>query len=247
MAEDGTIITALEKHILTITVDREDKMNSFTPQMFDQLSDAMTQLESDDDAWVGVLTFKGKHTTAGLDLPKFAASMRDGSRDASAETDDRVDAFALRRRCSKPVIMAVQGVCYTIGIEMMLGVDIVVAADNARFCQLEPKRGLAVFGGAHVRYVQRAGWGNAMYHLLRADEFDAKLGRCSWVLFRRWCRRVSRLNALSSWLKKSLPVRRWPFGKSNGLRRCFLIRVNGPVLMKYRHDAPGNSQFGRLR
>ena len=38
---------------------------------------------------------------------------------------------------------------------------------------MEPKRGLAVFGGAHVRYIQRAGWGNAMYHLLRADEFDA--------------------------------------------------------------------------
>lgn len=44
-----------------------------------------------------------------------------------------------------------------------------MAAEDARFAQLEPRRGLAVFGGAHVRYVQRAGWGNAMYHLLRAD------------------------------------------------------------------------------
>ena len=83
-----------------------------------------------------------------------------------------------RSRCvgaaNKPIVMAVQGVCYTVGIEMMLGVDIVIAAENTRFCQLEPKRGLAVFGGAHVRYVQRAGWGNAMYHLLRADEFDAQ-------------------------------------------------------------------------
>jgi enoyl-CoA hydratase/carnithine racemase len=69
--------------------------------------------------------------------------------------------------------VAVQGVTFTIGIEMMLGADIVVAADDCRFCQMEPKRGLAVFGGAHVRYVERAGWGNAMYHLLRADEFDA--------------------------------------------------------------------------
>ena len=115
----------------------------------------MTQLENDDEARVGVLTFAGRHTTAGLDLPKFAGSMRAGSSDTVQ--DDRVDAFAMRRRCTKPVIMAVQGVCYTIGIEMMLGTDIVVAADDARFCQLEPKRGLAVFGGAHVRYVQRAG------------------------------------------------------------------------------------------
>ena len=48
-----------------------------------------------------------------------------------------------------------------------------MAASDARFCQLEPKRGLAPLGGATIRYVQRSGWGNAMYHLLRADEFDA--------------------------------------------------------------------------
>lgn len=172
-SDEGIISTSLQDHILHIEVDREDKMNSFTPDMFDRLSDAMTLLEEDDAAWVGVLSFKGKHTTAGLDLPKFAGSMRAGTND-DAPVDPRVDAFALRRRCSKPVVMAVQGVCYTIGIEMMLGVDIVIAAENTRFCQLEPKRGLAVFGGAHVRYVQRAGWGNAMYHLLRADEFDAQ-------------------------------------------------------------------------
>ncbi len=169
----GTTSTSLNDHIFRIHVDREDKMNVFPPEMFDQLAHAMTELEQNDDAWVGLLTFAGKHTTAGLDLPRFAGSMRDGSRDENAESDDRVDAFAIRRKCTKPVIMAVQGVCYTIGIEMMLGVDIVVASADARFCQLEPKRGLAVFGGAHVRYIQRAGWGNAMYHLLRADEFDA--------------------------------------------------------------------------
>ena len=169
--DNGTVSTDLENHILRIHVDRADKMNGFTPEMFDQLSDAMTELEGNDDAFVGVLTFEGKHTTAGLDLPRFAGSMRDGSRDA--QVDNPVDAFSIRRRCAKPVVMAVQGVCYTIGIEMMLGVDMVVAAQDTRFCQLEPRRGLAVFGGAHVRYVQRAGWGNAMYHLLRADEFNA--------------------------------------------------------------------------
>ena len=162
MADDnGTITTNLADHVLNIHVDRADKMNGFTPEMFDQLSDAVTELENNPDAWVGVLTFEGKHTTAGLDLPRFAGSFRDGSRDA-AEEDTRVDAFALRRRCTKPIVMAVQGICFTIGIEMMLGVDIVVAAEGTRFCQMEPKRGLAVFGGAHVRYVQRAGWGNAM-------------------------------------------------------------------------------------
>ena len=174
MSDDiGTVTSTRDGNILVMTVDRAEKMNGFTPEMFDQLADGMGDLDRDPDLWVGVLTFAGKHTTAGLDMPRFFGASSGDQQRGSADEDSRIDAFALRRRCSKPVVMAVQGVAYTIGIEMMLGVDIVIAADDARFCQLEPKRGLAVFGGAHVRYVQRAGWGNAMYHLLRADEFDA--------------------------------------------------------------------------
>ena len=68
---------------------------------------------------------------------------------------------------------AVQGICFTISIEMMLAGDIVVAADDARFCQMESKRGIAPLGGAHFRYLTRAGWGDAMYHLFLCDEFNA--------------------------------------------------------------------------
>ena len=171
MSDNGTVTATESGHLLHITVDRQDKMNGFTPEMFASLSEHMTRLDESPDLWVGVLTFAGPHTTAGLDLPRFAASMRG---EEQRETNDGVDAFGLSRKCRKPVIMAVQGITFTIGIEMMLGADIVIAADDCRFCQMEPKRGLAVFGGAHVRYVQRAGWGNAMYHLLRADEFDAQ-------------------------------------------------------------------------
>jgi len=170
MSENGDVRTSVEGRIFHIEVDRAGKMNGFTPEMFDLLREALTRLDEEDALWVGVLTFAGAHTTAGLDLPRFAASMRG---ETASTPDARVDAFGMTRRCRKPLVVAVQGVTFTVGIEMMLGADIVVAADDCRFCQMEPKRGLAVFGGAHVRYVERAGWGNAMYHLLRADEFDA--------------------------------------------------------------------------
>lgn len=166
----GTVTAQIVDRILHITVDRSDKMNGFTPEMMQELSTHLTTLDEDDDLWVGVISFAGPHTTAGLDLPRFAGSMRG---DEQRADHSGVDPFGMGRRCRKPVVMAVQGITFTIGIEMMLAADIVVAADNCRFAQLEPKRGLAVFGGAHVRYVERAGWGNAMYHLLRADEFDA--------------------------------------------------------------------------
>jgi enoyl-CoA hydratase/carnithine racemase len=117
-----------------------------------------------------VLCFAGEHTTAGLDMPKFFGPTRE-RRDSPA---GNVDPFALKRRTLKPVVAAVQGLCLTIGIEMMLAADIVVAADTARFCQMESRRGIAPLGGAHFRFLTRTGWGNAMYHLMLCDEFDAQ-------------------------------------------------------------------------
>jgi len=171
MSADGEIRTRIDGRVFHVEVDRADKMNGFTPEMFAGLRQALTALDDDPALWVGVLTFAGAHTTAGLDLPRFAASMRG---EGAGTVESGVDPFGISRRARKPVVAAVQGVTFTIGIEMMLAADIVIAADDCRFCQMEPKRGLAVFGGAHVRYVERAGWGNAMYHLLRADEFDAE-------------------------------------------------------------------------
>jgi enoyl-CoA hydratase len=159
----------VDDHILLITVDRTEKKNAFTPKISAELGAALTRLDEDPELFVGVLTFAGDHTTAGLEMPLFfgpGAELRPGAADA-------VDPFGLGRRLTKPLVTAVQGITFTIGIEIALAGDIVVAADDARFCQLEPKRGLAPLGGATVRYVQRAGWGNAMYHLLRADEFGA--------------------------------------------------------------------------
>lgn len=140
-----------------------------------ELGAALTRLDEDPQLFVGVLTFAGEHTTAGLEMPLFfsAEAKEEAARRAAEQTSEPVDPFGLGRRLRKPLVTAVQGVTFTIGIEIALAGDLVVAAADTRFCQLEPKRGLAPLGGATVRYVQLAGWGNAMYHLLRADEFGA--------------------------------------------------------------------------
>jgi enoyl-CoA hydratase/carnithine racemase len=162
--------TVVADHVLHMTVDRVEKKNAFTPKITRELGAAMTRLDDDPDLWVGVLTFAGEHTTAGLDMPLFFGP--DADREVPVGPEP-VDPFGLRRRLTKPLVSAVQGITFTIGIEVPLAGDIIVAASDARFCQLEPKRGLAPLGGATIRYVQRAGWGNAMYHLLTADEFSA--------------------------------------------------------------------------
>jgi enoyl-CoA hydratase/carnithine racemase len=61
----------------------------------------------------------------------------------------------------------------TLAIELLLAADIRVAAENARFSQMEINRGIYAFGGATVRLPRDAGWGNAMRWLLTGEEYDA--------------------------------------------------------------------------
>lgn len=167
---EGHIRTEVHGHVFKIVIDNAAKKNAFTPAMMEQLSDALTELHDSEIYRVGVVCAEGGDFTAGLDMPKFfgpAAEKRNIK-------EGNVDPFGLAKRCRKPVITAVQGVVFTIGIELMLAGDIVVAASDARFCQMEAKRGIAPLGGAHFRFLSRAGWGDAMYHLFLCDEFSAE-------------------------------------------------------------------------
>jgi len=170
-ASDGKIGTEREGRVFLIGIDRPHKLNGFSPQMLIELAEAYTAFERDDDAWVGLLHAHGANFTAGLELDKVAPLMRDGGSIAPAGT---VDPLSLRPPLrSKPLVCAVQGICFTIGIELMLASDIVIAADDCRFAQIEIKRGIMPAGGATIRMVARAGWGNAQRYLLTGDEFGA--------------------------------------------------------------------------
>jgi len=160
----------IDGHVCTITVDNVAKKNAYTPAMMDQLAEHLTAYEENDDLWVAIFCSAGEHTTAGLDMPKFFGPTAEPERRAPG----LVDPFGLKRRGTKPVIAVVQGITFTVGVEMMLGHDIVIAADTARFQQLESRRGIAPLGGAHYRYLTRTGWGNAMYHLFTCQEFGAQ-------------------------------------------------------------------------
>jgi enoyl-CoA hydratase len=173
MTTEGTIRTEAHDHILKIIIDNPAKKNSFSPLMMELLSDALTELHNNDAYWVGVICAEGQDFTAGLDMPKFFGP----NAEKRNIKEGNVDVFGLGKRCKKPIVTATQGVVYTVGIELMLAGDIVVAADDSRFCQMEAKRGIAPLGGAHFRYLSRAGWGNAMYHLFLCDEFSARRAR----------------------------------------------------------------------
>ncbi|MGV3493301.1 MAG: crotonase/enoyl-CoA hydratase family protein [Ramlibacter sp.] len=171
---EGTITTERRGALLLIGIARPAKRNGFTPRMFRELAQAYTLLDDDATLRVGVLFAQGDHFTAGLDLPAIAPFMQRGEKLWPEGSVDPLDLGApgFRRR-TKPMVVAVQGITFTLGIELMLAADVVVAADDCRFSQLEVRRGIMATGGATLRMAQRAGLGNALLHLLTGDEFGA--------------------------------------------------------------------------
>lgn len=171
---EGSIHCEVRGELLLIGINRPAKYNGFTPRMFHELAAAYTRLDDEPALRVGVLHAFGRHFTAGLDLPTIAPSMQRGEK---LMRPGDVEPLNLGtpgyRRRTKPVVAAVKGITYTLGIELMLAADVVVAADDCRFSQLEVKRGIMATGGATLRMAERAGLGNAMLHLLTGDEFGA--------------------------------------------------------------------------
>lgn len=171
---EGCISCEVRGHVLLIGINRPAKRNGWTPPMFQQLAEAYTRLDDDPELRVGVLHAFGSHFTAGLDLPVMAEYLRSGRKAIPQGLVEPHDyGLVGYRRRAKPMVVAVKGICFTVGIELMLGADIVVAADDCRFSQLEVQRCIMPTGGATLRMAERAGSGNALLHLLTADVFDA--------------------------------------------------------------------------
>lgn len=171
MSQAPRITTETREHVLLIGLDRPDKRNAFDLAMLRELAQAFTRYEDDPALRCAVLFGHGEHFTAGLDLAEVGPAVASGQPLFPA---DAVDPLGLHGRArSKPLVIALQGWCLTIGIELALASDIRVAARNTRFGQIEIKRGIFPFGGATLRMPQQLGWGNAMRYLLTGDTFDA--------------------------------------------------------------------------
>ena len=118
--------------ILVISLQREHKRNAVDRELADAIDGELNLLEDDPDLWVGVLTGTPAVFSAGSDL----ASRGDYVTERGGEYG------IIRRRRSKPLIAAVEGVALGGGFEIVLACDLVVAARDARFGLPEVRRGL---------------------------------------------------------------------------------------------------------
>jgi enoyl-CoA hydratase/carnithine racemase len=159
-----------EGAVRVIGLNRPAKRNAFDLTMIAELGAAYSALDADDSVRAAVLYGEGLMFTAGLDLANVAGKVQAGE---PLVPEGGIDPWQVGgRRLSKPVVTAVHGKVLTLGIELMLGADIAVAAESTKFAQLEIARGIYPFGGATIRFPRVAGWGNAMRWMLTAEEFD---------------------------------------------------------------------------
>ena len=170
--QQGRVSREIRGHLYLIGLDRAEKRNAFDSHLIQDLSLALTEYEDDPSLRCAVIFAHGEHFTAGLDLVELQPKLSSGVFDFP-ETQINPWGTTSRQR-KKPVVVAVQGFCFTAGIELMLNADLVVAHANAQFAQMEVQRGILPFGGATVRFVQTAGWHKAMRYLLTGDRFDAQ-------------------------------------------------------------------------
>ena len=159
-------------HVLLMGFNRVDKHNAADLQLLQELSLAYAELERDPELRVGFVFAHGDHFTGGLDLADVAP--RIGADGLSIAGEDGINPWQVSgQQLSKPVVIAVQGTCLTLGIELILASDIAVAAESTTFGQIEVARGILPFGGATIRFPRAVGWGNAMRWILTGDSFDA--------------------------------------------------------------------------
>lgn len=157
-------------HVATITLNRPEKHNAMDAEMYDAISSHLSEIDSNDDIWAGIVTGTGdKAFTAGADLVGMHGT---AERAEVGWSSPRPARFDLGLEIQKPLIAAVNGYCLAGGLELALVCDIRIASENAQFGTPEVKWNLLHGYGAQL-LPRIVGTTNAMYMLLTGEFIDA--------------------------------------------------------------------------
>jgi len=169
------ILYEVEDGILTITLNRPDKLNSFTPVTGQELIEAFDRADADDDVRVVIMTGAGRGFCAGADLSRgdrsFDASEREGDdqrRDGGGRVSLRI--YDLK----KPIIAAFNGPAVCVGVTMTLPMDIRLASSAAKFGLVFARRGIVMEGCSSWFLSRAVGMQQAMEWVATGRVFDAE-------------------------------------------------------------------------
>jgi len=154
---------AVADHIATITLNRPERMNTISSAMLDELTRTLVRANEDRDVRVVVLTGTGRAFCAGLDLNEASRGTGIGGKDRRPpETIDlRNTPPTVLFAMDKPVICALNGSAAGYGMDLALGCDIRIMADNAKLAAAFVKRGVVPESGGTWFLPRMLGWAKA--------------------------------------------------------------------------------------
>ena len=171
-----------DSHIARVTLNRPERLNALNDQMQLEVTDALTQAESDDDVRVVIITGAGRAFCAGGDLNDLGGSSdRNGAGWTSGNADEVRRSFRSAQgmilgvqRCEKPVIAMVNGVATGAGLDLACACDIRIGTARSRFMSAYVRIGLFPgFGGTWLYPRTLGSLGRAAEMLFTGDFLEA--------------------------------------------------------------------------
>jgi len=175
MEYEGIIYTK-EEGIATITLNRPDRMNSFSPEMNRSINRAVEDAAKDDNVRVLVITGTGRAFCAGADVKAMAQGFEQpgGRRTESNPEAGNVLLPLVLQKFEKPIIAAINGVAVGGGLDFACACDIRIASDQARFAEVFIRRGLIPAMGGTFFLPRLVGIDKACQMIWTGDMVDAR-------------------------------------------------------------------------
>ncbi|RYY56782.1 MAG: enoyl-CoA hydratase [Chitinophagaceae bacterium] len=168
----NSLLTSLENGILTITVNRPDKLNALNKTVISELGEVLSDLYTNDSIHAAILTGAGpKAFVAGADISEFLSLDAGGGAELAEKGQDLV--FDKIEHSPKPIVAAVNGFALGGGCELAMSCHFRIASANAKFGQPEVNLGLIPGYGGTQRLTQLVGKGRAMELILSGNMIDA--------------------------------------------------------------------------
>jgi enoyl-CoA hydratase/carnithine racemase len=170
------ILYEVEDHVLTITLNRPDRLNAFTPVMGRELIEALDAADADDSVRAIVVTGAGRGFCAGADLEAGGSTFDWTERHAAGEEVPRDGGGRISLRlfeCVKPVIAAINGPAVGVGITMTLPMDVRLAAEGAKIGFVFARRGIVPEACSSWFLPRIVGISQAMEWVATGRVFDA--------------------------------------------------------------------------
>ena len=176
---DSPILFSTANNLATIRLNRPEARNALTPQMIDELAEAIRSCASNDVRAV-LISGEGEAFSAGADVKVFLEQLEEGGPEAlSRHLNDMAnvlhrDVVIPLCRLEKPVVAAINGVAAGAGFSLMLSADLRIAASNARFLMAYANIGAPADGGSTYLLPRLVGAAKAMDLYLATQPISAE-------------------------------------------------------------------------